>query len=391
MEPYNKFLIDRFFKSCCGECAVSVRTNTFKDITFIDSASMNHSQFVFPVLGRLSAIRLYGYYFIPIMDPPTHYYITAKDELVVLHLMSACLQMWPILIISLGMVMIAGFLGWIMETWVNQDEFPREFLIGWFEGFWWSFVSMTTVGYGDKTPKSLPARLFSVVWILVGITTFCVITAMLTNVVMRANTPPPPHLVGARVGALRHRVYDACLIAEKGGILIDSHAKNDEEGIFKLIQLLQARKIDGFILDRYTYIIFMGSSRNLKSKDSKIKLAIDYINERTIKTEQKIESKKLSFGMLVKNKEDFEYFAEFARDNREVINACTGLMINMNSAYIKVTRSQNILFSKEYFWPSFAVVSVILGSICFFGAVYEIFRRMEDGKKSGAIIFQDIL
>ena len=33
----------------------------------------------------------------------------------------------------------------------NKEEFPRPFLLGWFEGFWWSFVSMTTVGKGPST------------------------------------------------------------------------------------------------------------------------------------------------------------------------------------------------------------------------------------------------
>ena len=29
---------------------------------------------------------------------------------------------------------------------------------------------MTTVGYGDKSPKKLPGRIFAVLWVLIGIT-----------------------------------------------------------------------------------------------------------------------------------------------------------------------------------------------------------------------------
>ena len=67
--------------------------------------------------------------------------------------------------ICLFMVVISGFICWSMETRGNKEEFPRSLMVGWFEGIWWSFISMTTVGYGDKVPKSVAARLFSIVWI----------------------------------------------------------------------------------------------------------------------------------------------------------------------------------------------------------------------------------
>ena len=44
------------------------------------------------------------------------------------------------------------------------------------EGAWWSFISMTTVGYGDKTPRTVAARIFAVFWILVGIVTFSILS-----------------------------------------------------------------------------------------------------------------------------------------------------------------------------------------------------------------------
>ena len=32
------------------------------------------------------------------------------------------------------------------ETFFNEEEFPRSFTKGSYEGFWWAFVTMTTVG-----------------------------------------------------------------------------------------------------------------------------------------------------------------------------------------------------------------------------------------------------
>jgi len=52
------------------------------------------------------------------------------------------------------------------------------------EGFWWAFVTMTTVGYGDIAPVGVPGRLFAVIWILTGL----VIIAIFTGVISTALT-----------------------------------------------------------------------------------------------------------------------------------------------------------------------------------------------------------
>ncbi|RMX42725.1 hypothetical protein pdam_00018966, partial [Pocillopora damicornis] len=67
------------------------------------------------------------------------------------------------------------------ETYFNEEEFPRSFTKGTYEGFWWAFVSMTTVGYGDKTPKFVLGRMFGVLWILLGLVVIAMFTATATS------------------------------------------------------------------------------------------------------------------------------------------------------------------------------------------------------------------
>ena len=39
-----------------------------------------------------------------------------------------------------------SFFSFFQETYFNEKEFPRSFTKGSYEGFWWAFVTMTTVG-----------------------------------------------------------------------------------------------------------------------------------------------------------------------------------------------------------------------------------------------------
>ena len=373
VEPYSAEIVADLLSTCCGRCHNSSIVNTFENISQINPSSINTSHFVFPVLGRSAAIRLYGYSFIPLIEPPSLYYFTKKDSKVMIQLLKACLDMWPLLTISLLMVIISGFIGWFMETWFNKDEFPRPFLIGWFEGFWWSFISMTTVGYGDKIPRSIPARLFSIIWILIGITTFSIITAMLSAEITKANSPDPPKLAGARVGALRHRTYDAALIAGHGGILVDVEPINKTYGVTKLIHMLQGKEIDGFVLDRYSFVLFYHYLSNLTGHEDDI----SFIKKETIRTEKTYMGDRLAYGILVRNMDDYQYLADFVKDNREVFNTCNLLYINNMSGSVKFKTIKNALFATSggFFWPSFIIVTTIIGVICCFGAIYELYRR----------------
>jgi len=77
-------------------------------------------------------------------------------------------------------LLMAAHVIWILERRENP-QFPRHYLQGIWQSLWWAVVTVTTVGYGDKTPKRPVGRLFGIVWILAGYFVFAYFTASVTT------------------------------------------------------------------------------------------------------------------------------------------------------------------------------------------------------------------
>ncbi|MEX1000703.1 MAG: transporter substrate-binding domain-containing protein [Crocinitomicaceae bacterium] len=77
-------------------------------------------------------------------------------------------------------ILIFGFLEWIFERKANAEEFGSG-LKGVWNGFWWSAVTMTTVGYGDKSPKTLGGRIVALIWMFTAIIIISGFTASIAS------------------------------------------------------------------------------------------------------------------------------------------------------------------------------------------------------------------
>ncbi|MDJ0578237.1 MAG: transporter substrate-binding domain-containing protein, partial [Xenococcaceae cyanobacterium MO_234.B1] len=82
--------------------------------------------------------------------------------------------------IFLLVLLVAAHIIWLTEHQHNP-EFPKSYPQGIWESLWWAAVTVTTVGYGDKTPKKLPGRIFGLFWMFASYFIFAYFTATITT------------------------------------------------------------------------------------------------------------------------------------------------------------------------------------------------------------------
>jgi ABC-type amino acid transport substrate-binding protein len=73
-------------------------------------------------------------------------------------------------------------------------------------GVWWAAVTMTTVGYGDATPKTTSGRSLALLWMFVGLVAVALFTATVTSLLtvhsLQGRVQRPADLFHVRLGAV---------------------------------------------------------------------------------------------------------------------------------------------------------------------------------------------
>jgi len=105
------------------------------------------------------------------------------------------------------LLLVVGVLVWVVERKRNKEMFGGGVAKGLGSGFWWSAVTMTTVGYGDKAPVTIAGRLIGLVWMFASIIVISSFTAAIASALtvsqLESSINGPEDLPGRTVATVK--------------------------------------------------------------------------------------------------------------------------------------------------------------------------------------------
>ncbi len=89
-------------------------------------------------------------------------------------------EFMKVVLLLLVILLSFGTLLWLLERRANKYQFRPGFR-GMLDGLWWAAVTMTTVGYGDKAPKTSAGKGIAIVWMFTAIIIISSFTATIAS------------------------------------------------------------------------------------------------------------------------------------------------------------------------------------------------------------------
>ena len=152
----------------------------------------------------------------------------------------------PWLLVLFGVaVLVSAHVIWWLERHHN-DDFAVPYRQGIWDSFYWSVVTMSTVGYGDKVARGAKGRVFALVWIALGTLVFASFTAAIASSLavneLRGEIAGPSDLPGHRIATVAQSAGQSYLASVGvGPVLVDE--------IDQAYSLLETDEVDAVVFD----------------------------------------------------------------------------------------------------------------------------------------------
>lgn len=116
---------------------------------------------------------------------------------------------------ALLVLLIVAHLIWFFETG-DEREFHDAYREGIWDAFWWAAVTVTTVGYGDKVPRSKSGRVVALIWMFFSLFLLSIFVAQTSNImadsVFESGIGGPADLSEYRVATIADSTADTYLV-----------------------------------------------------------------------------------------------------------------------------------------------------------------------------------
>ncbi|MCJ2177077.1 transporter substrate-binding domain-containing protein [Novosphingobium sp. 2580] len=161
-----------------------------------------------------------------------------------------------------ALLLLVGFLFWLAERKRNPEEFADN-ASGIGSGFWFSAVTMTTVGYGDKAPRTPAGKAIALVWMFTAIIIISTFTGMIASSLtagrLTGAITRPDDLAQVAVGSISGTASDDWLRRER---IAFAGYPSVEAGL----AALKDGKIDAFVYDEplLRYVVRQSHTKDLQ-------------------------------------------------------------------------------------------------------------------------------
>ncbi|XP_068689584.1 protein sidekick-1-like isoform X2 [Montipora foliosa] len=383
------WVLKEMVDECCGSCSEFQTTvvNFKRDGSNEESAkNSSHfllksldtsSDFTFPIYGSsLQDSYRGGFGYVPVIESSGVAFIVYPEVSTQQNTMfNSIIRCLPVLLLPMVTAYAAGVIIWILERTGNAKDFHPSFIRGTWDGIWWSFVSMTTLGYGDRAPLSYKGRLFAVIWIYFGLVVIAVTMAMLTTALTTVTLKSATKIYGSKIAAEQN--------SPEYHLGTRRNAKyepgKEYHSLEEVTKALLKREVQGILVDAYS----AGLRNDLFSK-FEVSEIVDY---------------KTAYGIVLSPRSTplRKCFHRYLQSHRaelfKMIKSKVRPIQTSNSTDKEEVVSGGLFdSSSEEFRKALRYASISLGVALFFSLMYEVIRRIRSREKvHQKVNFKEIL
>lgn len=157
----------------------------------------------------------------------------------------ALADLGPLLIAIMVFLAVTGVVMWWFERTPADGAQSEQAVTSWHEGIYWAVVTMTTVGYGDKAPKTTAGRAIAMMWMIASLV---IVSLLTTTLVARITVNQVDGSPAARISDLAGKRIAAVSASSGAEFLAEQRlAHQNFATLDEALAALAAGKVDGVV------------------------------------------------------------------------------------------------------------------------------------------------